>query len=113
MSSTACYFYLVIKYVVIAHMLDVGYSKSRNKEYRRKNLALAYNVIVQVATTAWIIRHFSLTLFIDALIFEALLLTFCAFVDRRANIIYAIKIFLATEVAMLLGYVLIAYRLMH
>lgn len=113
MSPELCYGYLILKYFIIAHVLDVGYSKARNIEYKHRDRALVYHTGLQLLITFWIISQFSFNHMYGNLIFEACLLMVTALIERYVSIYYAVKTFVTTELAMALGYLLIVYKVIH
>jgi len=99
MSTAVLLGLLLIKHLILAHVVDFGYSASRNPLARYSNVWLVFHCLMEGLVTLYLLRlpHCgTLTLFLSV---ECMALVVSALIERRAPMQRLLKTHILTEVA--------------
>lgn len=103
------WFLLIVKHWLIANVIDLGYSRSRDVRDKLWLPGLVGLMFVEITATLWCLGERLATVFwLIALLEGGVIISTCLF-ERRARVGTMLQTNLACESALVLFYVLIAF----
>lgn len=102
---------LLFKHGVLAHVVDNGYSGSRNARIKRRDVRLFQHCLTEAAATSLLLNvlQYPRSVVLLVLAFELLAQIASSLVERRAPIRRLIEYHVVSEVAVLMVYAMAAF----